>query len=348
MLYQLCKILFFVLGSILLFACAPPAIQTTALLPAKFHEASQSKDIAVLPFDGPSGRDFSYEIEGTLASISLDGRSYFNLIDRTKIENVLREQVFSKSGLIDDKTASKVGKLIGAKGIYTGRVNEAIATDSHSTQEREECAQRKITYDKDGNSHEGKCLRWRKYNVSCTQREAIFSFTPKLIDVETGRILYSNNITGRAGSFTCQDQGILLSRQDLIREAIKKAKISFKQDVAPFYVTFTIKLMDSKDGITEKAAEQKMDLGLDFAKNNRLDRACELWEEAKNLSPNCPSLIYNLAICAEARGDMETALNLYVKADRTLNKPDERITAGIMRTSARLKQQQMLQKQLNK
>ena len=36
-----------------LISCAPPAVKTTALVPAKFHEATKLTTVAVLPFDGP-------------------------------------------------------------------------------------------------------------------------------------------------------------------------------------------------------------------------------------------------------------------------------------------------------
>lgn len=37
---------------LLLFSCSPPAVRTSMLMPAQYHEASQLKDVAVLPFEG--------------------------------------------------------------------------------------------------------------------------------------------------------------------------------------------------------------------------------------------------------------------------------------------------------
>ena len=78
-------------------------------------------------FDGPEGRKFAAEIEGALASVTIDGKQYFSLIDGTKIEKILQEQAFSLTGAVDQTGAAKVGKLVGAKGIYTGIVTEAEA-----------------------------------------------------------------------------------------------------------------------------------------------------------------------------------------------------------------------------
>jgi tetratricopeptide (TPR) repeat protein len=336
-----------VLISSMLFSCATPAVKTTSLIPARFHEATKLKEVAVLPFDGHNGREFAAEIEGAIGSINVDNKRYFTLIERARIEEILKEQELSQTGIIDEMTAAKVGKLVGAKGIFTGAVTVANTRDSHYAQNRKECSKREIKYDRKGNPYEGDCIHWRNYTVSCTKRNATFALTPKLIEVETGRIIYSNNISEMTTASACSDSGApLASGFELIAKAKETSKGTFKRDIAPSYVTFDIKLMDSKEGIASKEAAEKLDLGMNYAKKSRLDRACELWEEGRILSPNSPSLIYNLAICAEVRGDLEKSLDLYKMADRALNKPDDKITAGIGRVSEALREQQTLSEQL--
>ena len=343
------RILLCLLVSITAFACAPPAVKTTALMPAKFHEAAKLKEVAVLPFDGPGGREFAAEIEGTLAAVTIDGKQYFSLIDRTKTEKILKEQELSQTGIVDETTAAKVGKLVGAKGIYTGIVTAANSRDNPYAEKRRECSERQVKYDKQGKAYEGDCIRWRNVSVSCLRRDALFAFTPKLVEVETGRIIYSDNLSGAATASACRDSKTPLpSGFALIAQAKERAKVAFKRDVAPSYVTFDIRLMDSKQGIDAKEAREKLDQGMDYAKHKRLDRACELWEEGRTLAPNAPSLLYNLATCAEAIGDLEKAFDLYKKADRALNKPDDRITAGMGRVSEGMQKQKVLEEQLKK
>ncbi len=91
-----------------------------------------------------------------------------------------------------------------------------------------------------------------------------------------------------------------------------------------------------------------MSKGLILQKNNRFDRACELWGEARILSPNSPSILYNLGICSEVTRELEQALELYKKADRLLDKPDDRITAAIGRVSEAIQKQKRLREQLVK
>lgn len=131
-------------------------------------------------------------------------------------------------------------------------------------------------------------------------------------------------------------------------KAQQAALFKLRKDIAPYYVTVSIALMDSADGFTSGEAEDKFKDGIDFAKNHRLDRACELWGDAKSQSPHPPSLLYNLGLCVETAGRLEEALNLYTEADRALNKPDERITAALTRIKTAIEKQKALKEQLAK
>jgi hypothetical protein len=336
------EIIVLALVSLAVIACAPPAIKTMALVPAKFHEATKLRETAVLPFDGPAGREVAAEVEATLAGVNIGDRRYFSLVDRTKLDKVINEMQLSQSALIDPNTAANVGRLVGVKGIYTGVVTQADASESGWREERIECVRREET--KRGL---GRCIQERRYTVNCTRRVAQFSFTPRLIEVETGRVIYANNVSGTRSSSACEDsRSPLKSSFELIQEARAEAMSKFRKDVAPHYVTFEIKLMDSTDGITSKEAKKKFEQGIDFAKNNRFDRACELWGEARILAPEFTSIVYNLGICSEITGEFEQALDLYRKADRSLAKPDDRITAALGRVSSTIQKQKRLKEQL--
>ena len=331
----------------LLTSCAPPTIKTTALLPARSHEASLLKEVAVLSFDGPDGHKFASEVEAILASINVSGGQYFSVVDRMKLDKVLQEMKLAKSGLVDENTAMKVGKLVGARGIYTGVVTQSRVDDREYKEKRTRCASYATRYDKKGKVKGEDCIRWEEYTVSCTNRVATFAFTAKLIDVEKGRIVYANNLLGTAESSACSDSSKpLASRSELIETAKQYALAEFRKDVAPHYSTFEIKLMNSKEGITSDAAKKKFEQGIDFAKHNRMDRACELWGEANTLSPNAPSILYNLGICFEITGQFEQALDLYKKADRAYGKPDDRITSALQRVSGAIEKQKKLKEQI--
>ena len=321
-------------------------IPINMLQPAEFHQASLTKTVAVVPFNGSGGTEFAAELEGLLVSIDLNGKPYFTLVDRASIDKVISEMKLSQSALVDPGTAVKLGKLVGAQGIYTGTVTANNTRNSSYTERRSECAQHQMKRDKDGNLYEGNCIRWRNYNVNCTKRQASYAVTPKLIEVATAKIVYSKNVNGAADSSGCEDRKPPLSEQELLDKARETVKSTIRRDVAPYYVTVMINLKDSTDGIESKEAKERLSLGISFAEKNRLDAACEKWGEARQLAPNAPSLLYNLGVCAESVADVENAYKLYKQADKLIGKPDDEISLALIRMNKALSNQNKLKEQM--
>ncbi len=339
---------YFILAFVIisLFSGCATKIKINMLQPAQYHEASLTKTLAVLPFSGPEGSAFATEIEGVLASIGIDDNRYFTLVDRATLDKTISEMKLSQSGMVDQKTAAKLGKLIGAQGIYTGTVVQNNYDDSRYREKRSNCVQYEKKHDKDGNTYQGACINWRYHNVNCTKRVAIFTVSPKLVEVSSGKILYSRNLSATAESTGCEDTKPIQSEHVLIEKAKESVKKDFLRDVAPYYVTREIKLMDSTDGIESPEAKDKLKRGLEYANKGRMDNACELWGEARNLASNSHALLYNLGVCAESRGDVDAALSLYKQADKKLGKPDDDISLALNRVSTAVKNKGKLKEQL--
>ena len=322
-------------------------IRVNMLQPAQYHEASLTKAVAVMPFTGPGGKGFAAELESVLSGVGIDDKQYFTLVDRASIDKVISEMKFSQSGLVDEKTAVKLGKMVGAQGIYTGIVNQNNYSDSNYREQRQTCTQYEEKKDKDGKSYRGSCISWRTYYVNCTKRVADFSVTPRLVDVATGRVLYSRNISAMKNSSGCEDTKPVQSEMVLLEQAREQVKKEFRRDVAPYYVTREIRLMDSTDGIESKEAKDKLKRGLEYADKGRMDSACELWGEARNLTSGSCTLLYNLGVCAESRGDLDAALTLYRQADKLLGKPDDDISLALNRVGEAIKNRGKLKEQLS-
>ena len=285
----------------------------------------------MVPFNGGTGAEFASELEGVLGSITIDEKQYFTLIDRTTLDKVMAELKLSASGMIDPAQAVKIGKLIGAEGIYSGTISRSFTPGSYQ-ERRQECSRYEQYRDKQGNLQQGQCIQWRRWNVNCTKNTINLSCSPKLIHVSTGRIVYARDLTAKAEDAKCEDIGVPRGESELAEMAKTRIKYEFRKDVAPFYETRLVKLMDSTDGITSKDAEKKLKAGVEYAGKKRLDMACELWGQAASMESNSAAISYNLGVCAESRADVEAAYTLYRKADVLLGKPDDEITAALGRT----------------
>jgi tetratricopeptide (TPR) repeat protein len=175
---------------------------------------------------------------------------------------------------------------------------------------------------------------------------ANFATTPKLIEVATGKIIYSKNLSATTTSAGCDDRSLPQGEKELIDKVKGSIKAQFRKDVAPYYVTEEIKIMDATDGIEAKEAKDKLKDGIEYADKGRMDTACERWGSARILAPSSFSILYNLGVCAESRGDAEAARSLYMQADKILGKPDDDITLALSRVSETLKNRKKLEEQL--
>ncbi|MEN6466450.1 MAG: hypothetical protein ABFD62_14855 [Syntrophaceae bacterium] len=320
-------------------------VPVNMLKPANYHEAAMAKVVAVVPFNGRGGQEFASEIEGVLGSITIDDRQYFTLIDRTSLDKVMSEMKFSQSGLVDPSKAVQLGKMLGAQGIYTGTVQQSFKS-SYYRENREECARYEEYKDSKGRTQQGKCLRYKRWTVNCTKNVMNFICNPKLVEVQTGRVVYARNLSGFAEDGKCEDAGSPRGEYELLETAKAQVKMSFRQDIAPYYETKLIKLMDSTDGITNPAASEKLKQGITWAGKKRLDKACELWGQAASLTSTSYALAYNLGVCAESRADVEAANRLYKKAEDLLGKPDDDISLAVMRTGEAVKNARKLSQQM--
>ncbi len=330
---------------LMLSGCATK-IRVNMLQPAPYHEASLTKTIAVLPFSGREGKEFTAEIERVLAAISIDDKPYFTLVDRTSLDKIINEMPLSPSGMVDQKTAVRIGKLVGAQGVYTGVVIQNSCDDSPYYENRSTCVQYEQERDKNGNLYRGPCISWQLNNAKCVKRVANFAVSPKLVDVITGRILYSRDLSASANSSGCDDTRPAQSGNELLERVKEMVKKDFRHDIAPYYVIKEISLMDSKEGIESAEAKDKLKRGLEYADKAKMDNACELWEEARNIAPNSYALLYNLGACAESRGDLDVALALYKRADKRLGKSDDDISSALNRVEQGIKNRGKLKEQL--
>lgn len=97
-----------------------------------FTESAFAKKerVAVLPFDDGSLKVWWswHWSPGTGISdmlvTSLVKSKVFDVIEREQINKILEEQGFSQSGMVDETTAGKVGKILGVDFLITGKVTE--------------------------------------------------------------------------------------------------------------------------------------------------------------------------------------------------------------------------------
>lgn len=325
-----------------------PGVSITMMAPAGSREAAKVKEVAVLPFDGTYGREVASDIESILTSTQLGSTPYFKVADRTRTEAVMREIRLSQSGLISKDQSLRLGKLLGVKGIYTGTAGQPRIAQSHTFQTRDKCIEQ-AEKTKGGILGEllRKCKKSVETKVKCTKTDATFSFTPKLIRVETGQIVFSKTMEGSTSHESCEDADSPPPTSSALAGQAKAIALEqFRREVAPSSVSERIQLFDSLPQRESEASRVTYVKGLEFAKANRMDRACEIWREMDSQSDPGMVLKYSLGVCSEAEGDFDKAAKLYEAADRLTDKPEGHITAALQRIRKALSSRVLLKQQL--
>lgn len=315
--------------------CAPK-VTTSVLMPSKADGISSLRNVAVLPFSGSYGTQLTPSAENVLVTAEVNGVRYFRVADRQNLNRVISEQKLQVSGITDENTAVKLGRLVGVQGIFTGTA-ESTVSSSNYVESRTKCS---------GSDSKGKCISYYDYTVVCTRKKAAITFIPKLIDVSTAQVVYSDKITGEAEDDRCQDSGIaLLSDYELLKSAVSSVMNEFRTQVAPYVANVSLTLLTEKDGL-DGDGKDLLKSAQKFAEANRMDRACAMWQDGAAKYPKSPSFLYNLGLCRETEAKYEEALELYMKADALTNEPDKVIGRGIERVKQRIADSGKLQKQL--
>jgi len=141
----------------------------------------EQKDIAVLSFSGWQGRDaLKYQniLREKISTLIIQTHR-FNVINRSHLEDMIREQELQLSGMIREETAVQIGSQFGVDTFITGNFT-GNSVEHHPA-----------TY------HEGK-------KTSEAYYEATVAATINILDVESGRILDATETEGHGISNTAR------------------------------------------------------------------------------------------------------------------------------------------------
>lgn len=329
----------------LIFAGCSQKVEITALAPAKVASIAQARRIAVMPFKNDRV-GLSGEITALLSSQSVDSKPYFTVVSRQGLSQIIAEQKLQSSQLIDTKTATKIGELIGAQALVTGDVGMQNATSRRYYQDRQEC----LNFSKDGS----KCLLWRFYTVTCHVTKATILANINIVNVQTGSIIYSDSLTKNYSGDSCHPRYPFYARRRVLSKAQALNMLSlqiareFVSDLTPHYVHFSVKLLDDiKIDATDKQSDSLKNALL-FIKAGRLHKARTILQRLMfELHGKSYVVAYDLGVVDEALGKLQDARQLYRQADSLVNKPVPALDAAIVRINKLIEQKKIAVSQLD-
>lgn len=343
-------------------AGATQKVKIDLVVPPRFPEVARRPSVMVFDL-APS--------EGTDAAVAAGFAD--TLRERLADARVNEEPVFllqaSSSGAVSEaQTAVSAGVAQGADAVYYGTVKGSVLPVESYTETRKECDDEEaplgIKLPKFG-----KCKNAREVVVPCARQTASFDVTLRIADVQTREVLYEKLLSRTKTESQCEGDslgnlGALLRAAEsgslgdtetvsgmsvqLIQSIREEIADEVRDDVVPRTEpgTVLLKRYSRNEGETapatreakeaEKAMQRRFDASIKWAQRGRWERACGDWSAMLVESPDNVSLLYNLGICAEARGDIERAVVLYTQATDMLFEPDSTVLDALDRAELAL------------
>jgi len=234
------------------------------------------KSIAVLPFSARTPHEG--EIIASKTSMALASAGHFTIVERTLLDRILSEQQLAVSGLVDESTGAKIGKLTNSDAVITGSIS---AYDVRNFNEWRESKQKG---------------RFRVYF-----REVNLRVDVKILHTSTGRIIATFPLSDMKSDGK-EDPGTLDSADTLFSRCADNIAQGVRFRICPRFEAFSMAFDKGKGPV-----EDSLKSGLQFAKNNLSERALESFQEAAELFPSASAPIFNQGVILFKLGRLDEA-----------------------------------------
>jgi hypothetical protein len=304
-----------------LFVGCSQKIQIKAIKSAKVND-SFIKNIGVSSFKNDYISQAS-QIDSAISNVIIDGKKYFNLIDRKYIYQVISEKKLNDSGLVDLINDNNSEGLSQMEVLLVGEVNLDTVSSSKFVEERTDYTTCKKQYTNKGKTY---CIQYRNYNISCKANLYNVKTKIKLIKISNATTIFANTYDETITYKHClDDKNILPNKKKVNSDLAQKIANRVIKDIAPYYVYFEVSLLDDID-IQLKDKEAKLfDNALTLIrKHKRIRKANEILTKLNNrLKGRSYVTLYNLSITEESLGNLDKAYNLIKKAENIALKKDK-------------------------
>lgn len=264
------------------------------------------ESLAILDFGGPDGDKFADSVirnllddyDGTLNGNPVPQLRYFEIIERSRMSSIMKEQNLSASGIVDETSAAELGKVAGVGAVFIGEISH----DPKSTRTSEK-------YEGQDN---------RIYTEHCVTNETRSSFNGRIIDTETGQVL----VVFDKGAYSGKSKGCDDKSPTSHSDQIEMNSISLMASVVS-ELTGTISYRERElEKIKVDDFKDKAKKAAEMSEDGNIQDAFVIYKSQYDADPYSDQSAYNLGVMHEAVGNYAQAAELYDLAVSL--KPDEK------------------------
>ncbi|MBT7117871.1 MAG: hypothetical protein HN901_05880 [Campylobacteraceae bacterium] len=310
-------------AAVLIFTgCGPQKINVPYLVPAKVAEMKDSKVVAVTKLkDDKIG--LSQKIEANLTNYKIKNKKYFTVVNRSSLDKAIAEEGLQASDIIDNQTATAVGKKVGANTLIVGIVSSMKSETSTTNHERTYCLQ----YYKSGG-----CAQYKTEHYSCDHLRTNLGGTLNVIDIKSGLNIHAENISEEYSGNSCKNR--LLSKDQSFERLANSAANDFTYKLSPQSKNLWITLIEEINSVKEvsKMDKQLFENSLKYIENGRIEKANVILRRLnQTFNGQSFEVLYNLAITEQSLGNLEKAKSLLKQSDEVnLGEPNKALDQAIV------------------
>jgi tetratricopeptide (TPR) repeat protein len=250
---------------------------------------------------------------------------------------VIEAQKFQNSGLVDESTAVKLGEIVGAQALISGRVSSPTKQDSYFFENRIRCA-------------DLKCKKIVQYRVRCMKRVFALSSEMRIVDIEKGDIIYADTIKKGSAYKHCADDSRALPSVEMAAEDLaNKIANDFTYKLTPHYRDFRVSLLEDPDLDYTDKQEKLLKVSLEYIQQGRFDKAEQfLGQLIESTGAKSYVALYNMGVIKEAQGNYKEAQEYYDEADHLMVEPVEEINEAVLRIKNLIAKKEKTMEQLQR
>ncbi len=188
-----------------------------------------------------------------------------------------------------------------AMGVVSGTASTNVE-ESRDVRKREDCVEK--TNDK--------CTKTEKVEIVCRRRLIDLSVDLRVIRNRDGAVVFSDRKTRQNEATWCPNEAAPGRVEETIRGMIDDVAGETARQITPHVDRYTVRFYESRTGMPKEIGERFKD-AIRQTKAD-LPGACTGFAGIDHDFPGHFAVVYDLAVCAEARGDYQAALDGYRRA----------------------------------
>ena len=186
-----------------------------------------------------------------------------------------------------------VARPAAAEGVIDGQASVDISESSY-TETRKRCAEKV----------KKECVRHERYVVECLRRSVALHGDWRLVRRRDDRVLFARPLAQEASDEACGDSGTLSDVGSTVDRMLNAVAAQVRVDIAPHRESWTPRIREGRDGMS-KADAAAFKAAVAWTKRD-VRAACDAFAAIEARAPH-PSTRFNVALCAESRGDFAQA-----------------------------------------